>query len=126
MHNKPINIYPAIIFDLKKKVKDYIDELNDKGQIDLDDNGYPYLLKVDQQGQNILCHIVRNGKAESFLLNTRKRKDPIKSWNEEDGYVRKGGKRVVVVKTNNGKIRGERAKKSMEAFENIIGQILRS
>jgi len=122
----PPNIYSVVVFDLKPKVKDYIDKLNDAGQIDLDENGYPYLVKVEQQGPNHVCHIVRNGKMENFILNTRRKSDPITSWNGADGYKRTGGKKVVVVSTNSEeKPRGERAKRrSFESFRRLTNQLL--
>ena len=125
--NKPVNIYSAVVFDLHPRIKDYIDQLNTDGQIDLDDDGYPYLLKIDTNGSNKICQLVRNGKQENFILNTRKRKDPIVSWNPEDGFRRFFGKRVVSIDTNPEKTsaRPERQKRSStESFQRIAGQIL--
>lgn len=122
----PANIYSVVVFDLKPKVKEFIDKLNNEGQIDLDSNGYPYLLKVEQQGPNHVCHVVRNGKQENFIMNTRRRADPITSWNPSDGYKRMGGKKVVVVSTDSEDgPRGERAKRrSFESFKRLTNQIL--
>lgn len=122
----PPNIYSVIVFDLKPKIKDYIEKLNNEGQIDLDSNGYPYLIKVEQQGSNHICHIVRNGKMENFIMNTRRRADPIPSWDGTDGYKRVGGKKVVVVKTDtDDKPRGERAmRRSFESFRRLTKQLI--
>ena len=126
MDNKPVNIYSAVVFDLHPRIKEYIDQLNDDGQIDLDGDGYPFILKVDTNGSNKVCQIVRNGRQENFIINTRKRKDPITSWSPEDGFRRFFGKRVVSINTNDdeGK-RKERAKRSSyESIERIVDQIL--
>ena len=123
----PPNIYSVIVYDLKPKVSDFIDDLNERGQIDLDANGYPYIIKIDAKGPNHMCHIVRNGQVENFVMNTRKRRPPICSWNENDGYVRRGGKKVITVDTvgdGEGR-RPERAKRTFEAFQRLTDQILR-
>lgn len=123
--NAPVNIYTAVVYDLKKRIKAELDSLNDSGQIDLDDDGYPYLTKIDQSGNNHVCHIVRNGRLENFLLNTRKRREPIYSWNHGDGYIRRGGKKVVNVDSPDESKRRERPKRSFESFTRIVTQILR-
>lgn len=128
MNNKPVNIYSAIVFDLHPRVKDFIDQLNNDGQIDLDDDGYPFILKMDNNGGNKICHIVRNGAQENFILNTRKRKaDPVHSWNPEDGFRRFFGKRVININVGGdeeGK-RKERARRtSFESIDRIVDQIL--
>ena len=123
--NGPVNIYTAVVFDLKKKIKDELDRLNDGGQIDLDDDGYPYLTKIDQTGNNHVCHIVRNGRLENFLLNTRKKREPIYSWTAGDGYVRRGGKKVIDVVSPDEPDRRERQKRTFESFTRIVKQILR-
>ena len=100
--------------------------MNNDGQIDLDGDGYPFILKVDTNGSNKVCQIVRNGRQENFIINTRKRKDPVNSWSPEDGFRRFFGKRVVSINTGDdeGK-RKERAKRSSyESIERIVDQIL--
>lgn len=130
MNNKPVNIYSAVVFDLHPRIKDYIDQLNNDGQIDLDDDGYPYILKIDNNGSNKICQIVRNGKQENFIINTRKRKDPVNSWKSDDGYRRFFGKRVIPINTSTedeGGKRKERAKRtSFESIDRIMNQILDS
>lgn len=126
MTNKLPNIYTVVVFDLKPKVKDYIDELNQRGQIDLDEHGYPYLLKVEQNGSNMICHISRNGKVENFIMPTRKKRDPVCSWDEGDGFVRTGGKKVITVDRTGTAERPkkERPKRSMESFHKLVDQLL--
>jgi len=125
MADKPINIYSNVVFDLNKKISNFIDGLNNSNQIDLDDDGYPYLISVNRVGPNFVVHIVRNNKVENFILNTRKRKDPITSWNPQDGYQRRGGKKVVSVDTSADTPRRERAKRSYESFERLTDQLLK-
>jgi len=125
MADKPINIYSNVVFDLNKKISNFIDGLNNSNQIDLDDDGYPYLISVNRVGPNFVVHIVRNNKVENFILNTRKRKDPITSWNPQDGYQRRGGKKVVSVDTSADAPRRERAKRSYESFERLTDQLLK-
>lgn len=126
--NAPANIYSAIVFDLHPRISGYLDELNKAGQIDLDGDGYPYVIAVQKQGPNHVCQIVRNGNQENFILNTRKKRDPICSWDQNDGYVRRGGKRVIQIDTGVGAAsqpRPERKKRTMESFRRLVGQILK-
>jgi len=124
MSDRPVNIYSAIVFDLNKKVKGFIDQLNNDNQIDLDDDGYPYIVKVDRNGPNIVCHLVRNNKLENFILNSRKRKPPIPSWNPEDGFVRLGGKKVIAIApSGDDGPKRERLKRTFESFERVVDQI---
>lgn len=125
--DKPANIYSAVIFDLHPRISGYIDELNKAGQIDLDDNGYPFLLSVERQGPNHVCHTVRNGAQENFIMNTRKKRDPVCSWDNTDGYVRKGGKRVIQIQASAPEApKPERAKRTVEAFHRLVDQLLKS
>lgn len=124
--NAPANIYSTVVFDLHPKVKEFIDSLNELGQIDLSDDGYPYLLGVEKTGNNINIRLVRNGQQESAIMNTRKRADPILSWSHEDGFKRTGGKKVITVDTEGDKPRPERARRpSLESFRKLTDQILR-
>ncbi len=126
--NAPANIYSAVVFDLHPKVKEFLDSLNDLGQIDLDANGYPYLLAVEKTGSNVEIRLVRNGQQESAIMNTRKRADPILSFSHDDGFKRKGGKRVISVDAEEDKNapRPERARRpSMESFRQLTDDILR-
>lgn len=122
------NIYSAVVFDLHPKVRELIDKLNGDGQIDLDGSGYPYVLAVDKTGSNYTVKIARNGQEESIILNTRKRADPVKSWNPLDGFRRQGGRKVIQVDTGGGEpaARPERARRpSLESFRRLTDEILR-
>jgi len=125
MTDKPINIYSNVVFDLNKKIAGYIEELNNTNQIDLDENGYPYLLSVDRVGPNFVVQIVRNNRVENFILNTRKQKGPITSWMDSDGYQRSGGKKMISVDAKGDGTRRERQKRSFETFEKLTDQILK-
>lgn len=123
----PPNIYSTVVFDLHPKVRELLDGLNSDGQIDLDDSGYPYLLGSDKTGSNYTITLVRNGNQESVVLSTRKKADPIKSWDPLDGYRRKGGKKVITVNTSGeDEPRPERARRpSLESFQRLTDEILR-
>ncbi len=125
MAAKPINIYSNVVFDLNKKIANYIDELNKTNQIDLDDSGYPYLLSVDRMGPNYVVQIVRNNRIENFILNTRKQRPPVTSWMDSDGYQRRGGKKNIRVDANSDSTRRERPKRSYETFVKLTDQILK-
>ena len=124
MSKPPVNIYPVVVYDLNKRVKAYIDELNNSNQIDLDVDGHPYLLSSNNNGPNYIVHIVRNGRDENFLINTRKRQPPITSWNPDDGFHRSGGKKVIMVTSEPEGSRRERGKRTIESFTHITDQIL--
>jgi hypothetical protein len=124
--NAPANIYSTVVFDLHPKVRELIDSLNSQGQIDLDDNGYPYLLTAEKTGSNYHIGLVRNGSQESVVMSTRKKADPVKSWDPLDGFRRTGGKKVITVDTSGGDdLRPERARRpSMESFQRLTDEIL--
>lgn len=126
--DKPANIYSAVIFDLHPRIRGYVDELNQSGQIDLDPDGYPFLLSVQRQGQNHVCHTVRNGAQENFIINTRRKADPVCSWDKNDGYVRQGGKRVIQIQPASPKEaepKPERGKRTVESCARIVDQIVK-
>lgn len=125
MSGAPVNIYSAVVFDLPPKVKDYIDELDRHGQIDRDEHNQPYLLRVHKTGSNYQCFIVRNGMQQNFIINTRKKKEPVRTWDAGDGYARKDATQQRVVQAPQGP-KGERAKRTVETWERIVEQILRS
>ena len=122
----PPNIYSSVVFDLHDKVRELLDALNSDGQVDLCDGGYPYLLSAEKTGNNYTIQLVRNGNQESVILNTRKKADPIKSWDPLDGYKRSGGKKVITVDTSGDDNRPERARRpSLETFQRLADDILR-
>jgi len=119
------NIYSVELFKMKPKVRAYIDKLKGEGQIDLDEHGYPYVMKIEPQGSNTMVHVVRNGVAESFLMNTRSKAAPVESWDRNDGYRRKAGGKTVISATQAGP-KAERERRTIESFERIVDQILES
>ena len=122
----PANIYSVVVFDLHPKIRELIDKLNDEGQIDLCDSGYPYLLSAEKTGPNYDVQFVRNGSQENFIMNTRKKADPVRSWDPLDGHKRTGGKKIITVDTSGDKPRPERARRpSMESFQRLTDEILK-
>ena len=122
----PANIYSVVVFDLHPKIREIIDKMNDEGQIDLCDNGYPYLLSAEKTGPNYDVQFVRNGKRENFIVNTRKKADPVRSWNPLDGFKRTGGKKVIAVDTKGDDARPERARRpALESFLQLTDEILK-
>jgi hypothetical protein len=122
----PANIYSVVVFDLHPKIRELIDKLNDEGQIDLCDGGYPYLLSAEKTGPNYDVKLVRNGAQENFIMNTRKKADPVRSWDPMDGYKRTGGKKIITVDTGGDESRPERARRpSMESFQRLTDELLK-
>jgi hypothetical protein len=122
----PANIYSVVVFDLHPKVRELIDQMNDEGQIDLGSDGYPYLLSAEKTGPNYDIQFVRNGNQENIIMNTRKKAEPVRSWNPNDGYKRTGGKKVITVDTSGDDKRPERARRpSMESFLHLTDAILK-
>lgn len=120
------NIYTTVVFDLHPKVKDFMDQLNNDGQIDLDQSGHPYLVSCNRQGANIITQISRNNRLENFVLNPRKKVAPLCSWNMGDGFQRPDQKRVTVIQDNSGEpSRKERQRRpTNRMYESIIDGIL--
>jgi len=121
------SIYAVSVFDLHKKIKNYLDNLNSEGQIDLDTSGYPYLISCKRNGPNYIVEISRNNKLENFVLNPRKKTDPVKSWNENDGFRRPEQKQKVMVQSPeepNKKERGRRDVK-LSMIESVVENILK-
>jgi hypothetical protein len=99
--------------------------MNDEGQIDLSDDGYPYLLSAEKTGPNYDIRFVRNGQQENIIMNTRKKAEPVRSWNPADGHKRTGGKKIITVSTSGDDERPERARRpSMESFLTLTDSIL--
>lgn len=122
----PANIYSTVVFDLHPKIRELIDQMNNEGQIDLSDDGYPYLLSAEKMGPNYDIKFVRNGQQENIIMNTRKKAEPVRSWDSSDGYKRTGGKKVITVDTKGDDTRPERARRpSMESFLNLTDSILK-
>lgn len=125
---RPVNIYPAVMFDLHPRIKAYIDELDQSGQIDHDEHRSPYVTGIEDVGVNRRIFLIRNGRSENFVLNTRRKAPPHISWNAQDGYRRKSPVTQPVVPpaaAKNGR-RPERAKRTNESasvFEAIVESI---
>lgn len=114
------NIYPAIVHSLHAKVKELLDQLDVNGQIDRDEFNTPHILQMDNPGPSVIrCIFIRNGKPENFVLHTRKRADPIRSWQDNDGFKRKERP-----DDKDEPSRKERDRRKMNPFESIMEQIL--
>lgn len=118
------NIYHAVVFQLHPKVREFLDGLNTAGQIDHDETKAPHVLKVDPVADSVYrCMFMRNGHVENFVLHTRRKAEPIRSWND-DGWTRP----IRVEKTEDVEgIRREREHRADESiFEALMNQILPS
>jgi hypothetical protein len=116
------NIYHAIVFDLHPRVREFLDSLDQSGQIDRDETNTPHVVSVESPGASLYrCIFQRNGKPENFVLHTRKRADPVRSWRDEDGYKRQ--ERPAEKETTPS--RKERKRRPFHAYESIVEQILR-
>lgn len=107
-----------------------MDSLDQAGQIDHDETQAPHVLSVDNPNASVFrCMFMRNGKPENFLIHTRRKVEPIRSW-QDDGWVRPVPVAVPVV-DDQGK-RKERERRKTEsrvlpldrALESIMEQIL--
>ena len=121
------SIYAVSVFDLHSKVKNYLDNLNSRGQIDIDSSGYPYLISCSKNGSNFVVQISRNNRLENFVLNPRKQAAPITSWNEDDGFQRPQHKQVVMVQSPDDPTKSERGRRNatLAAMETVIETILK-
>jgi hypothetical protein len=116
------NIYHAVVFHLHPKIKDFLDQLDTAGQIDHDEMNAPHLVSADPVGPSIFrCVFMRNCRPEHFVLHTRKKADPVRSWSDDDGFVRQ--ERVVIAQGEPS--RKERSRRAINPFESIMEQILR-
>lgn len=122
------SIYAMVVFDLHAKVSEFLDHLNQEGQIDLDSSGYPYLIQCDRQGPNFVAKISRNNRMENFVLNPRKKAEPRCSWDAADGYSRPASQNraMLVQDPSEDMNRRERTRRvvSMEAVTEIVDNIL--
>ncbi len=114
------NIYHAVVFDLHPKIKEILDSLDQEGQIDRDDTNAPHVLSVDSPAASVYrCLFMRNGKPENFVMHTRKRVEPVRSWRIDDGFLRQERPAIQV------SVRKERDRRKIHPFESIVEQILR-
>lgn len=121
------SIYATVVFDLHQRVKSLLDDLNNAGQIDLDQSGYPYLISVDRVGPNFVGTISRNNQKETFTVNPRKRAAPIYSWNPNDGFQRPVKKQTAIVQAPvkpNGPQTRARTNVTPSMMESLIDDIL--
>lgn len=119
------NIYATVAFDLHPRARDFIEQLNREGQIDLDATGHPYLLNVQKVGPNLKLEIVRNNAAETILINTRKKAPPLTTWDTQDGYVRQKNNQTMIVQPQAGAPRPERSRRTLESYRKMVDEILR-
>jgi hypothetical protein len=116
------NIYPTVVFKLHPTVRSFLDGLDQAGQIDRDEHNAPHVVSVDNPDASIYkCVFIRNRKPESFVIHTRRKADPVRSWRDDDGYVRPERADVPLPGETS---RKERVRREIVAFENIIEQIL--
>ncbi len=115
------NIYHAVVFDLHPKIREFLDTLDQAGQIDHDETNTPHVVSVESPGASIRrCIFMRNGKPEHFVLHTRRKAKAIQSWANDDGYIRK-----EEPKEDETKSRKERDRRASHPFESIMDSILR-
>jgi hypothetical protein len=120
MMERPLNIYSAVAFDLHSKIRNIIDDLNKNGQIDHDDHGHPYVIAIENVGgANRRIDFIRAGKQENILVNTRRRTDPIRSFNPNDGYKRMDMPRLPTMRI----AADRRERQKRDTFESIVDQI---
>lgn len=114
MESLPPNIFHAIVFDLHPKIREYIDRLDKEGQIDHDDSNSPHIIAVNSIAPSVYkCDLVRNGLPANFVLHTRKKGEPILSWNKNDNYKRVEQKGKTFKK-----------ERDLRTYENIVESIL--
>jgi len=120
------NIFSTIVFDLHPRVKSFIDDLTADGQIDLDNDGYPYLVAVERRASNFIVHIVRNNKIENFIINPRKKADPLTSWDCTDGFVRPDQNRTLLIQPEPDTKKERERRVPKESIKRLVDQILTS
>lgn len=123
--DRPANIYSQIIYDLHSKIKELLDKLNNDGQIDHDEHGHPYVIAVEPVGSSThRMDLIRCGRRENIIYNTRKRAEPIYSFKLDDGFKRLDTPRMATLVVSKGP-RPERAKRpTMESYKHLVDQIL--
>jgi hypothetical protein len=113
------NIYDAVVWQLHGKVRELIDALNTAGQIDHDDNKSPHVVAVDKVADSVYrCSFLRNGKQECFTVHTRKKAEPIKTWNEGDGWARPAPREPEPASD------GPRKERERRTFESICDDLM--
>lgn len=111
------NIYHTVVFDLHPKIREFLDSLDQSGQIDRDETNTPHVVSVESPVKSVYrCIFMRNGKPENFVMHTRRKAEAVRSWTDGDGYVRQ--ERVEISP------RKERDRRPMSPFESIVEQIL--
>jgi hypothetical protein len=116
--NMSPNIYHAVVFHLHPKIKEFLDKLDLAGQIDHDEMNAPHLVSSDPIGPSTFrCIFMRNNRPEHFVLHTRKKAEPVRSWSDGDGFKR------VEIMTAAEPSRRERERRP-NPFESIMEQIL--
>jgi len=88
-----INIYPVIAaggrqVKISKRGREAIETLNREGQIDHDKLNRPFVLRVNQNHGMDEIYVLRNNKVNAITVSPHGQKEPVLSWNKQDGYRR--------------------------------------
>lgn len=86
----PENKYQSL-FRGSPKILGAVQQLNDSGQIDLDQLGEPFVLDVTPVPTGKRVVFLRNGVVENMIVNTRRPSDACvvsRSFDPTDGFVR--------------------------------------
>lgn len=113
------NIYAMIIHSLPPKVREYIRGIDKAGQIDHDSNNMPIITGVQNNGSNVTVYIMRNGRLEHAIVNTRKRSgsNVIASWDETDGFVRSDDESHTEIGDERPSMDGGETERTRRSFE---------
>lgn len=124
-----VNRYPLMKSRLPTRVSSYIDGLDREGQIDRDEDNFPYVVTATHQKENGITvwrvKIKRNGRDAIFVINPRSKKEPMINWNPDDGYVRIDEVPETGPEDNTDGKRRERALRTESAGKIIVNRILK-
>jgi len=112
-----------------KAATDYVLQLKRMRQIDIDENGEPCVLGIQEdpaESSLIRVYIKRNNRKENFLIKKRARKlDPIRtSFDINDGFEGDGSPRKAVEDTDDFKKERKFRVSDLEDYEKFIQQLI--
>lgn len=127
---EPIENKYQTLFRGSPRVLDVVKKLDAAGQIDLDGYGEPLVIDVRKEPTGKRIVIVRDGKQENLIVNTRDPINPIRSmsFDRNDGFKRPAHVKKTVVPTPKPDPKGERGmrgsgvgKAYLDAMSEILG-----
>ncbi len=123
-----MNLYPVIAaggrqVKISKRGREAIEVLDHEGQIDHDKLKRPFVLRVTQNHGLDEIYVLRNQKVQAITVNPHGNKEPILTWNKQDGYRRPVSSPLKPVRNTVGARRERLKRDTGSSLEAVLGRV---